>query len=145
MWTILGKGTWVQSIHNQSGVGSCEDSVQWLLSKPAQPRPGDCMSQSQTAAHLKHTKKDFIKPSLLPKAPKGLFVLHEGTLVKLHPPTHHRRCSFQDATRWVVTYLWLGGYRKEWSQCWTYRWSQQTSVCRKKRGQINHYFNKPFH
>ena len=52
------ESTWFHTIHSQSGVGSCEDSVQWPLSKPSQPRPPSCMSQSQTAVHLKPTNND---------------------------------------------------------------------------------------
>lgn len=57
-----------------------------------------------------------------------------SALIQLHPhsSTHHRRRSFRDAPRWAAPSLWPGDCRRGWSQCWTYRWCPQPSVCQKQ-------------
>lgn len=135
----IDEGTWVHTIHSQSGAGSCEDSVRWLSSEPSQQHPPDCTSQSWPAAHLKHTNKITAADSF---SPIDWFQLKKNSINKLvhrsnyvYPfiHTHHRRRSFQDAPRWAAPCPWLGDYRKGWSLCWTYRWCQQPSVCPKNK------------
>lgn len=71
--------------------------------------------------------------------------LHWYNYIHTHTHTHHRSHSFQDAPRWASPCLWLGDCRKGWSQCWTYRWCQQPSVCPKTNTEkFTEWFYKAF-
>lgn len=76
----IDEGTWVHTIHSQSGAGSCEDSVRWLSSEPSQQHPPDCTSQSWPAAHLKHTNKITAADSF---SPIDWFQLKKNSINKL--------------------------------------------------------------